>query len=191
MPRAAEGVGPASVIDRHAVIPEDSDWGHDSAAAINTVRLTCARFCAGPESPDRIASVAITREQVAGDSVVRLGEQAWEAGRESEPLVLFGAIGTPAGNAIGPETGDALFRDRRDTLIPMRKNGAQRWVLPCRESRTRQLRVGDEVRVQVPWIPDYASGRRGLDACGIIVGILDRDLATRVITVEHVPVRAE
>jgi hypothetical protein len=180
------------LIDASVVVPEDSDWGHDSAGAINTVRLSFPRFAADGSAPDgvRVAAV-VSREHIAGDSAALLGEQAWEAGSESEPLHLFGAIGTAEGEARGPETGDALFRDRRDTLIPMRRRGAQRWVLPCRESRTRQLRVGDEVRVQVPWMPDYATGRRGLDACGIVVAILDRDLATRVITVEHVPVVPE
>jgi hypothetical protein len=177
------------VLDGEAVIAEDSAWSQEDASAVNVVRIVYPRYylpALGEAGGDGIATRLVAREYLDAASVSLIGESAWEAGSEEAPLI-FGSVGDPNGQmpaGADPDRAALLLIDRRDVLFATRLYGAQRWVLPCRWSAARTLQVGDEVRVRVPWWPDYATGRRGLDRVGIVVAIADPDYVRRIVTVE-------
>jgi hypothetical protein len=178
-------------IDNATVIPDGSEWSQESGSAVNLARFVYPRFYVPEDDwievgPDGIAVRTITRERLDAASAKLIGEAVWEVGDSSDPSI-FGAIGTPQGTQrsdVPEETAAGLLRERWDVFRATRLYGAQRWTMPCHWSASKDFQVGDEVRVSVPWWPDYQTGRRGMDRVGIIVSIADPDYGTRVVTVE-------
>lgn len=48
------------------------------------------------------------------------------------------------------------------------------------------LRAGDWVTVDLSWMPDYVTKRRGMQVCGQVIAINDVDCAWRVLLIEEV-----
>jgi hypothetical protein len=106
----------------------------------------------------------------------------WEA-----EAPVFGAPGTEnTGSAVTQEMGAQIAFNARGVLFALRIDGTQRMVLPCLWDQTRHARVGDQVRVQLSWMPDYTTGKRGLDTYGVIVSIEDSEETLRLLTVETI-----
>jgi hypothetical protein len=114
------------------------------------------------------------------DSIDQFGERV-----QSFSTRLFGAaqaIGIPFDYT--QEQGYQLAAEIADSLLPRYSFGAPLAVVPVRRSATSLLRPGNWTKVNLSWMPEYRTQRRGLSRYAQILGIRDLNCAWRELTLE-------
>lgn len=103
----------------------------------------------------------------------------------SQPIILSQTVGPVSGD-IADELGWQLFQLRQTYLLNRYSLGAPSIRLTIMRQNSQPLLVGDWVRLNLSWVPDYLTGRRGLVGLGQIVALGDLDCAWRQVLVEIV-----
>ncbi|HEX2093313.1 MAG TPA: hypothetical protein VHG28_12975 [Longimicrobiaceae bacterium] len=173
-----------------AVTAAGAGWEHAGSDAVNHVivrykrdfRIPLDDDPAGERSTgDGLSQVEATLERIHAPSVEALGDKSLELEME-----LFRAVGGVEGEAItgnvDSETAFALAMARADQALDRFVYGAQQVRARCRRPATAHLRVGDWVFVNLSWLPDYRTGRRGGARLAQIIAVKDLDPAWRELT---------
>jgi hypothetical protein len=160
----------------NAISEPSSDW-NAGELVVNRLVYEYPRFIAhaASKSADGIVARAIEIEYIDAASIVRHDEQLVEYDGSA-----FGAIGDVAGFPVVEEEAGARLAAERDTYILQRfRDGAPAFYVPVMRSATANLRAGDWVDVDISWIPNLDTARRGLVARGQLFAIRDLDCAWR------------
>ncbi len=140
---------------------------------------------ADAETGDGLAAREVDVEYKDTDSIIRHREQVLSLASEA-----FRAVGTPEGEApSGGGTDDAGFhlaRDRQRHLLARYGFGSQAIRLTVRRSALPLLETGDWVVLDLSWLPDYLTQKRGLIGLAQVVSLGDLDCAWRQLLVEQV-----
>lgn len=165
------------------------DW--DSGTRIvNVVRFVYQRDyrpsnSAQAETGDGLADREIVIEWEEPLSISRHGRQVLEIKGDA-----FRAIGladsAPVGGDPTVEQGAVLALLRSLYLRPRYAFGAPTISLPVMRSHTYGLRAGSWVAVDLSWLPDYVTRRRGLVGLAQVVALGDLDCAWRNAMLEMV-----
>jgi hypothetical protein len=98
-----------------------------------------------------------------------------------------GAIDTgDAFLALADEVAHQLAVDRQLHVGARYSLGAPAFVLAVMREESAELRAGSFVVAQISWLPDYVTGRRGLQALCQVMSIDDLDCAWRQLLLEQV-----
>jgi hypothetical protein len=179
----------------NAITESSSDWNAGDRI-INILRFTYGRdYKPGIGGPtpdaDGLLERSVLDEFRDEVSIDRNGEQILEI-----TSLLFTAIGASTGKARtntvtglpdeGAELGNQLAQLRGANILNRYSLGAAAVSVACMRSATALLRTGDWVLLDLSWMPDYLTQRRGLLAIGQIVSLGDLDCAWRQLLVEQV-----
>jgi len=146
------------------------------------------KFLSQRVAADPLAQREVILEYEDPVSIARFGRQ----GLEIEGAA-FRALGDEIGNAIGDgleaETAYGLAVDRDRWLRTRYAYGAQTLPLAVLRSAVPTLRAGDWVLLEVSWIPDYLTGRRGGTKLAQVVALGELDCTWRQVLLEVVRLR--
>jgi hypothetical protein len=131
--------------------------------------------------------------------VVEFEDPVSIARHNRQPLEIdgaaFRALGNGNGDAIGDgteaETSWGLAQDRDQWLRTRYAYGAQTIPLAVLRSAAPALRAGDWVMLEVSWIPDYLTGRRGGTKLAQVIALGDLDCSWRQALFEVVRLRRQ
>jgi hypothetical protein len=171
-----------------SVAEASADW-NAGERLVNIVRFTYPRdYKPSDETqtdPDGLVEISVVDEFDDEPSIDRNGEQVVEI-----VAPLFTAVGDdighPRNNDETQELGNQLAQDRGKYLINRYSYGAPTITVAVRRAATVLLRNGDWVLLDLSWLPDYVTNRRGLLALGQIVSLGDLDCAWRQLLIEQV-----
>ncbi len=161
--------------------PSGGGWSQASEDAVNVVRVTYERIYGVSASrnlaaqtggaSDQVQTREVTIEHRVQDSIDLLGEQVLEI--KSDLLTAIGLrdggpwLGDIA-HEVGGQVSDLITRMATDRFAL----GGQYFALKAdrSDSGVEGLKVGSWVTVGVSWMPDYASGKRGLSRLAQVIG---------------------
>ncbi len=109
----------------------------------------------------------------------------------SQPVVRSAKLIIPASGDVEDEEGWQLAQERRFYLEPRYKLGAPAFSFNVIRSSVPLLRAGSWAAVDLSWLPDYTTGKRGLVALVQVIALGDLDCAWRWLLVEQVVPLAE
>lgn len=173
----------------NAITEPSSDW-NAGERIINVISFTYPRdYRPGnpenAETGDGLAAREITVEWVDAVSVDRNGREVLEIKGDA-----FRAIGDSSGEPISGDLQAELawqLSELRQIHVQNRYSlGAPAISVAVMREAIPQLRAGSWVVLDLSWLPDYATARRGLISLAQIVAISDLDCAWRRILVEVV-----
>lgn len=101
----------------------------------------------------------------------------------SEPIVIARVVHPVSGDIVN-EVGWQLAQLRQTHVQNRYSFGAPTIRLKVRRSLTQALRAGSWVLLNLSWLPDYVTGRRGLVALAQVIALGDLDCAWRQLTLE-------
>ncbi len=167
--------------------PAGGGWSHGSEDAINLVRVTYKReyrfnpdrrtaMPRGTPLSDLVLERDITIEHRVQDSIDLLGEQPLEV--DSVLLTtLGGGEGGPLDGDTTLETGYQVAQRIQRMALDRFALGGQFFSLLVDRSAAlvEPLKVGAWVTVSVSWMPDYASGERGLSRLAQVTSRRNQD----------------
>jgi hypothetical protein len=147
---------------------EGTGWSHDGAEAVSEIIF---RYWRDYPSAASEAADGLTSRRV--EHVFRGGHKG---GRRLvyEPDT-FRAVGGVSGGSFGGdvmrETAARVAQERARQAFDRQRFGAQLMELRGLTSSAdvRDAKVGDWVRIEVSWLPDYRTGKRGMDRIGQII----------------------
>lgn len=157
----------------NAVTSPAPGWEHGSKI-VNDFTFTYRRLYADNSAADGLGSRDVIYEPKDEDSIEANGPQPLEITTDA-----FCAVGGAAGAILGKETGAALAELRKQGVFLHLAAGAPMVHARVMRSATPLLRPGDWVLVNLSWMPDYTTGKRGLIAYGQVVSAADADCAWR------------
>lgn len=180
---------PPDNLDGLALVDNDvaearPDW-NAGEIILNVLRFTYYRFYYAPDSDeagaDGLAVREIMYEYQDPASVKTHGENV----KEYEALVS-GAVGTETGEPGSiEETGRLQANDRRLYIFDRFRNGAQAVRVAGRRNALMFLRTGNWVILDLSWLPDYVTRRRGAQFVGQVIAIADLNCMWRELLVEE------
>jgi hypothetical protein len=171
----------------NGIVEPVSDWGSGDRI-INVVRFIYQRDFkpgAGPTyGPYPLESRDVIIEYRDKESIQkRHNEHVLEIN-----AAAFRAIGERDGEALPAgqeaETGWLLAEARGTLLLDRYSYGAPSMRFPVLRSATPGLRAGSWVVIDLSWLPDYLTSRRGLLALGQVIALNDLDCEWRQPLVE-------
>ncbi len=170
----------------------DVEWGHDAQTAITVVEIELIMEMMYDAVTDPFM------KQTAGDGiqewVIRKVYKSASAALLGEHVLSFKPktvrdyfeVSTPLGSYELP--GEAALRliERKSEIFDRYRYGAQKYVASVSRSdaAVAARKVGDWVLLAHSWLPDYATGTRGLNRLGQIVGIQDVSFTRRRFVIE-------
>jgi len=153
---------------------------------INVLEFAYARWYSVPEgdgaatTTDRLQKRDISIVYRSASSITRKEQQA------KYETDAFAAVGDSNGIALESERAALLAEDRCLYIFERYNTGAQTIEIPVRRADdTALLRAGSWVIVDLSWLPDYVTRRRGAAWGGQIVAIHDIDCAWRIFLIEE------
>jgi ribose 5-phosphate isomerase RpiB len=182
VPDSIPPVGFLPVIDEDVGIFGEGSWEHGAENAVHEVDFTYLReYIAVVDGGEVLASREVRTRIVSPISREVIADPV-----EYRPVTVR-STGTGPGALLGnvtAEIGSVLARQRADALLTRYRFGAPVLSLPVRsgDPTAAALLVGDWVRVQLPWLPDYDTGIRGIDRVMQVTGSVDQNVAVRVLT---------
>lgn len=180
-------LGLSSVND--AITEPAPNW-NGGERLVNVLRFTYPRDyepnnAANAETGDGLAQREIVIEWEDPVSVDRNGRQVLEIDGTA-----FAAIGNGDADPIGGdqtlETAFQLSAERQLHVQNRYTLGAPTITVAVMREAIPLLRAGDWVVLDLTWLPDYVTARRGLVALGQVVALGDLDCAWRQLTLEVV-----
>jgi hypothetical protein len=144
---------------------------------------------ANAETGDGLAKQDVILEFRDEPSITRNGEQTFDIDGSA-----FRAVGTSAAAPVGTLEAELGYQLAylRDQYVKWRYAlGAPAFSLGLWRISLPTLRCGEWVSVDLSWLPDYITGRRGLVGLGQVVSIGDLDCCWRRGLIELVAVPAE
>lgn len=169
-----------------AVTEPSSEWSAGQRV-INVIRYTYPRdyISAEPETAGEVVTRQIVLEFVDAVSVERFGRQVLEIDGS-----LFRALGNVLGDPISGDTsleqGFRLGEAKQIHILNRYAFGAPAISVAVMRRMTTGLRAGSWVVVDLSWLPDYITQRRGLIGLGQVVALGDLDCAWRQVLLEMV-----
>ncbi|MGK2854578.1 MAG: hypothetical protein ACSLE3_10855, partial [Microbacteriaceae bacterium] len=170
----------------NGIVEPLSDWGSGDRI-INVIRFTYLRdFQPGPGPT--YGSYPLEEREVIVEyrdepSITRHGEQVLDIAAGA-----FRAVGKTDGEALSTgqqaETGWILSDARALHLLDRYSYGAPSMRFPVLRTATPGLRAGSWVVIDLSWLPDYLTSRRGLLALGQVIALNDLDCHWREALVE-------
>jgi hypothetical protein len=104
----------------------------------------------------------------------------------STPIVRFGAYVRPVSGDVTQEQGHQLAELRNQHVLARYSLGAPAIDVNVMRAGIALLRAGSWVALDLSWLPDYVTQRRGLLGMGQIVAMGDLDCAWRRVLIEQV-----
>jgi hypothetical protein len=178
----------------NAITEPSPDWDAGQRI-VNVVKFTYPRdfrptLIADAETGDGLSDRDIVVEFIDPISVDRNGRHAIEIDGSA-----FRAIGNSDGDPVGgdrtAELGHVLATLRQMHIGNRYAFGAPAISVAVMRAATTGLRAGSWVVVDLSWVPDYATGKRGLLAMGQVIALGDLDCAWRQTLIEVVTPLAE
>jgi hypothetical protein len=169
------------------------DW-NAGERVVTVIRYNYLRYFVPPAFPvletgtDGLAVREVTVEYRDPAAIDRHGEQV-----EEFDATAFGAIGNSSGQAIDgePEVADILASAARYEVLERYRDGAQAIVVNVRRSTVPGLRDGTFLPVQLSWLPNFGTGRRGMNLTAAQVLSLENLNCEWIgLLIEEVPVAA-
>ena len=171
----------------NANVERSADWDHGTDSAVSKIEF---EFVA----ESRAANVL---DDPSGDLIIetkvqRIFQSATETDLGEKPLKIEATavrdmpISTPEGRPALVSNASQYVLRRKDLIFDRARYGAQRYVLRCRRSDAgvAAARTGDWANLQVSWLPDYSSRRRGLNRLAQIIGVREVNALWREFTIE-------
>jgi hypothetical protein len=158
---------------------QTAGWQHTTSDAISKLSFTYFRDYV--DENHQLSTIEVVVDDINAPGTVRLGEKPVEyrpvtiRDVSQDHIPKYGLA-----PAIG-ELGYQLFQARKfDTLDRWSLGGQHIAVKAVRSDPVvRALKEGDWVQAEIPWLPDYLTGVRGLNRVAQVATIQDHDPLTR------------
>jgi len=175
------------VVINNPITEPSPDW-NAGERVVNVLRFVYPRDyrpTSGTAENDGLLSREIVVEWTDEPSITRCGRQVLELKGDA-----FRAVGTSTADPLGGLTNEELgwqLSQLRQLHVQRRYSlGSPAITVPVMRHATSTLRAGSWVVVDLSWLPDYVTRRRGLLALGQVVSLGDLDCAWRQAMIEMV-----